>query len=370
VSIGEPGKVNFVPRKMRWKALPIARPCLLSVLCVVVFALTTRQIFWRSCPAALGILCRSCPKACERGFGEDPLPPTAIGDYQHFATRTLFIVITGSPNHAGRARAIKETWLSQVPCYVIYSDADDAELGIIGLPETGNDYNGSQRKWAHGLSHAVSLSKTPEGIKVLCPNIKPSGAEPNTDSTQAFDWFVFVDDDTFIYLPHLYRELSRHNTAVPLALGSTDAANTRADGIMGGAAMALSASLAEALVTDHLLLRCDKQYPQNSDLVLMKCIRGTIPQLKDDVASRNPWQAKKPGLPGILQMTMRFPWPVIFDVCGFGIGRLDEYAAQRDIRYLISLHLHGNGTEMRECYHQFYSTETGVKAVAELMQPC
>jgi hypothetical protein len=267
------------------------------------------------------------------------------------------MVITGDVHHAGRASALLEGWLSHVPCYAVYSDTADPGLGIVGLPVEGKGYGPSQRKWplalnasyfqddAAALCPAPRRNATASAVERARAALHERGAEGGGPLGSRFNWYMFVDDDTFVYLPHLLRALRRFDSSLPYAIGATDSVKVRATGLMGGAGMAYSKPVIDALMQGQLLLECDKQWPYNGDTVLMMCLR--------------------------FRAFAWVPRTIVFDVCGFGISDLQTYVADGlSIEYLVSLHLHGNGSEMRDMYRQFYGQGGGPSEMSKRFHRC
>jgi hypothetical protein len=93
--------------------------------------------------------------------------------------------MTGEVYHATRLTTLLDTWGRWVPRrnLLIVSDKAEPSLGAMEAPGTSDGYESSQTKWYYAVLMA--------GKKLR--------------SNPALEWVCVVDDDTFLFVPNLFR---------------------------------------------------------------------------------------------------------------------------------------------------------------------
>lgn len=107
--------------------------------------------------------------------------------------KILVSIISSSKHLESRLAFIEKTWLSSVENYVIISDLDIPERNMIKVCEDS--------------SYESNVIKNFESFKILY--------EKFTD----FDWYINLDDDTYLNLENLKELLIEHSTEEIFVLG-------------------------------------------------------------------------------------------------------------------------------------------------------
>lgn len=162
-----------------------------------------------------------------------------------------FVIYTGKPFYASRAKSVRDTWASRVTHYYFLSSEPDPYLPITIINNTGEDYQSNTKKIFYGLQ---SIYRQQQSMH----------------SSLRHKWYVLVGCDTYIHAPHLLKQLERYNFSQPYFIGGSTGESMcyemsgksyKSLYVGGNTAHILSAALVEALYP-HLSVYIDSVWPQ------------------------------------------------------------------------------------------------------------
>ncbi|XP_030377723.1 glycoprotein-N-acetylgalactosamine 3-beta-galactosyltransferase 1-like [Scaptodrosophila lebanonensis] len=175
----------------------------------------------------------------------------ALGTKLFNETRVLCMVLTNPQMHKNRALHVKRTWGTRCNKLLFMSTKVEKDLPIVALNVT----EGYSQRWG----------KTRESFQYVYKNY-----------FNEYDWFLKVDDDTFVVMENLRAFLYAYTPTVPVYFGSKFRSKNKIAYMSSGAGyvlskMALKLFATRAYGNGRL---CRNQSYGNPDVELGRCLKN------------------------------------------------------------------------------------------------
>ena len=167
----------------------------------------------------------------------------------------VVFMVMASLETSNRVRIQRETWMRWTSHVIVLAEGEDAELGIMTLPELHNKsgFANAQLRQIHGMRWVL--------------NDRPDLMQKK--------WFFFVDDDTWVNVPVLLDYLSNFPSFLPLSFSHIYLMYNNQAVYNGGAGMLFTETafriLAGAVLTHACPLKDVDQNFVNNDNILSAC---------------------------------------------------------------------------------------------------
>lgn len=184
---------------------------------------------------------------------------TANNTYNTITADDVVFIVMGSVAERQRVQSQRASWMRWTRHVFIFADANDADLGMITLPEIENKtgFAEAQYRQLHGMKWLLSE--------------KPAFA--------AKKWFFLVDDDTWVNVPLLLSFCSQYSFVLPLSFSHIYRMYNGQAVYNGGAGMLFTNTafhlLANGVLTEACPLTDVDPGFVNNDNILAACAYST-----------------------------------------------------------------------------------------------